>query len=496
MLKKIAWISLILTLAFVGYLYGQAAKSKTVAPIVATAATTLGAEELTTVAFGSCNRQYEDQSFWRTISRNSPDYWVWGGDNIYGDKLGIDGLVDALEAYAVDPDYDQFVSGLKEVHGIYDDHDYGLNDGGKNFPAKRQARQALRHFLGRPAFDLIDTTRSGSYYATSLGEGDRAVRLVVLDSRWNRDDFAPATKEGHRYGASPDGDILGEEQWDWLEEELQASTAAAHLIVSSIQVLPEDHAYEKWANFPRARTRLLDLLAATRPASLLLLSGDRHVAEISKVDHQGFTVYEMTSSGLTHSYEAADEPNRHRISDLIGVRNFAVLNYLTDETTGDPQLLATVRSIEDNEVLAEIAFGADGQIVPPTDLRARLAKSTTMAQQLQPCPNKPNCVSTQTDDPTKLREPIPYTGSLTAAQERLKRVVSGLKRTRLKSESEGYLHYTFKTWPIPFIDDVEFLFDDENKVIHYRSASRVGHSDLGANGKRMAKVVAAWNAAD
>ena len=71
-----------------------------------------------------------------------------------------------------------------------------------------------------------------------------------------------------------------------------------------------------------------------------------------------------------------------------------------------------------------------------------------------------------------------------------------MKRTQLKSESDNYLHYTFKTWPIPFIDDVEFLFDEEAKLIHYRSASRVGHSDLGANSKRMAKVVMAYETID
>ena len=68
-----------------------------------------------------------------------------------------------------------------------------------------------------------------------------------------------------------------------------------------------------------------------------------------------------------------------------------------------------------------------------------------------------------------------------------------MSRTKLLNEEDNYLHYTFKTFPIPFIDDVEFLFDDAAKVIHYRSASRVGYSDMGVNSKRMAKVAKAWN---
>jgi uncharacterized protein (DUF1499 family) len=67
-----------------------------------------------------------------------------------------------------------------------------------------------------------------------------------------------------------------------------------------------------------------------------------------------------------------------------------------------------------------------------------------------------------------------------------------MPRTELVEEEGHYLHYTFKTWPIPFIDDVEFIIDPDAKVIHYRSASRVGHSDLGVNSRRMEKVVAAF----
>lgn len=115
---------------------------------------------------------------------------------------------------------------------------------------------------------------------------------------------------------------------------------------------------------------------------------------------------------------------------------------------------------------------------------------TTM--QLKPCPDSPNCVSTEaTDD--KRREPLPFTGSAAEAKEKLKRVVGGMKRTRLVKEEGNYLHYTFKTWPIPFTDDVEFVIDEAAGVIRYRSASRVGHSDLGVNSARMKKVAAAWN---
>ena len=112
--------------------------------------------------------------------------------------------------------------------------------------------------------------------------------------------------------------------------------------------------------------------------------------------------------------------------------------------------------------------------------------------ELPACPDKPNCVSTQATDDAHRAQPIPYTGGMEAAKQKLLGVLDGLPRTKRITDEGGYLHYTFKTWPIPFIDDVEFLFDDDAKLIHYRSASRVGHSDLGVNAKRMAKIVTAY----
>lgn len=122
------------------------------------------------------------------------------------------------------------------------------------------------------------------------------------------------------------------------------------------------------------------------------------------------------------------------------------------------------------------------------------ATNTNAPMTLKPCPDKPNCVSTQATQPDKQRDPIPFTGSAAEAITRLKQITADMPRTTLVKEDGNYLHFTHKTWPIPFIDDVEFIVDPAKKVIDYRSASRVGHSDLGVNSKRMAKLVAAFAA--
>ena len=110
--------------------------------------------------------------------------------------------------------------------------------------------------------------------------------------------------------------------------------------------------------------------------------------------------------------------------------------------------------------------------------------------QLKPCPESPNCVSTQTQQKSKQMDPIPFALDIKEIVKIIKSVVEGLPNTRLEKESDHYLHYTFKSKIFRFTDDVEFLIDAEQKLIHFRSASRTGYSDMGVNKKRMTELTA------
>ncbi|MEM6396679.1 MAG: DUF1499 domain-containing protein [Bacteroidota bacterium] len=121
------------------------------------------------------------------------------------------------------------------------------------------------------------------------------------------------------------------------------------------------------------------------------------------------------------------------------------------------------------------------------------AISTSMKRELKACPSSPNCVSTQTNQPKKRMPALTFESSAEEAQEQLKAMIADMPRTKLLTEEPGYLHYAFTTWPIPFVDDVEFLFAPDEQQIHFRSASRVGHSDLGVNTNRMKKISAKWS---
>jgi len=106
---------------------------------------------------------------------------------------------------------------------------------------------------------------------------------------------------------------------------------------------------------------------------------------------------------------------------------------------------------------------------------------------LSPCPSSPNCVSSQSDDGRHRIDPIRFTSTPGEAMDRLKKVIQGMKRTNLVKETSNYLHVEFRTL-LSFVDDVEFYADESQKVIHLRSASRLGYWDLGVNRKRMEAI--------
>ena len=110
------------------------------------------------------------------------------------------------------------------------------------------------------------------------------------------------------------------------------------------------------------------------------------------------------------------------------------------------------------------------------------------ANRLRPCPSSPNCVSTQAQDEGHAIAPFRYRKSRAEAKEVFQEVIRSLPRIKFVEEDESYLHYEFTSLLLRFVDDVEFLFDDETKTIHFRSASRTGYGDLGVNRMRMEQV--------
>ncbi len=128
---------------------------------------------------------------------------------------------------------------------------------------------------------------------------------------------------------------------------------------------------------------------------------------------------------------------------------------------------------------AIILAGCTG--VRPTNLGVKNGK-------LAPCPDSPNCVSSQSEDAAHRIAPIDYSSSLPDAMARLKRVIAGMKRARIVAENDDYLHVEFTSAVMRFVDDAEFYLDDGKKQIELRSAARLGYSDFGVNRRRMETI--------
>jgi len=302
-------------------------------------------KQLTTISFGSCNDEEKKQSMWQYVAQNKPDLWIWLGDIIYADTDDMVKMADLYKGQKNNPDYTKF-SAQCQIVGTWDDHDFGVNDGCKTYPKKDQSKALLFKFLNVPK-ENNSWKRPGAYQSYTFGPAGRRVKIILLDTRYFRDELLKGGLiGGQRYEANRVGDVLGFKQWQWLEKELTNSDAQIHLLCSSIQVLPKEHNFEKWANFPAARKKLLKLISKTDPANLYILSGDRHMAEISHAPiDEDTSIYEITSSGLTHTWPMMrSEPNKYRVGDIIPKLNFGLLRI--DWSEPKPKVTADIRGLE------------------------------------------------------------------------------------------------------------------------------------------------------
>ena len=252
----------------------------------------ISADELNDIyvmGFGSCITEKRDQPIWKAIEKENINEFFFMGDNVYGDTE--DGLLDGMRA-SYDKQKQMFPEWLsdKKLNAIWDDHDYGKNDGGSEYPLKDEAKKLFLEFWNVD-FEDPRHNREGIYFNEEKQILGNKVNLVALDTRYHR---SPLGQESKPYSPIEDTSktILGEEQWSWLENILNKDSDLI-IIVSSIQVLPTNHVFEKWHNFPHERQRLLKLLES-KNKPVVILSGDRHKAGL----YEKGKITEMTSSSM------------------------------------------------------------------------------------------------------------------------------------------------------------------------------------------------------
>lgn len=287
-------------------------------------------ETVFTIAFGSCNKHTLNNLLWDDITATNPNVWVWGGDIIYADT---DDMVKLRNIYTAQ----NTVEGYKKlkmkvpVIGTWDDHDYGLNDGGVEFEAKAESQKEFLDFMDVPR-DSPRRDQEGVYTEHNYTLPNGKVKVIVLDTRYFRTALTPdaETKKRNKPNEYGDGTVLGKAQWQWLEKVLNTSNADFNVIVSSIQFLSNEHGFECWGNFPHEVDKLKNMIAASKAQGVLILSGDRHISEFSKtkVGKLEYPLIDFTSSGLTHAYSKfSGEPNPYRVGEVVSTESFGLVQF-------------------------------------------------------------------------------------------------------------------------------------------------------------------------
>lgn len=261
------------------------------------------------IAFGSCLDEEKAPPAWNDILARRPQLFMMLGDNVYADSEAgvyvgpdIEAMRRAYAQLGTEAGF-QKLRASTPVLAVWDDHDYGLNDGGAENPIKHEAKDIFAEFFAVAADDPM-RTREGTYRAVIHGPPGKRVQIILLDSRWFRselkttDVFNAPGKQRFVPDDDPAKTLLGAAQWQWLGEQLR-KPAELRFIVSSIQVLAEGHGWERWGNFPRERQRLFDLINESQAGGVIFLSGDRHrAAAYRRVDGVPYPLYELTSSSL------------------------------------------------------------------------------------------------------------------------------------------------------------------------------------------------------
>lgn len=285
-------------------------------------------DPLRRIGFASCIHQNGPQALMEHLAGEPFDLFLFGGDNVYAPRPYAREKLRAAYARAAGAEgYSRLRRQVRHM-AVWDDNDYDSADGGGNSAFRAEAREEFLSFWNVPADDPR-RGREGLYHAQVFGPPGQRVQVVMLDTRSFR---SPVRREtvrlpgdgGYVPDPDPDKTLLGEAQWRWLEQQLMHA-ADLRLVVSSIQVLAEGHRWERWGNLPVERERLLRLVRGTGAQGVVLLSGDRHIGAFYRqpAADAGYALTELTSSGVTHSWDSPTDAPGNRIGDPYTGFNYA-----------------------------------------------------------------------------------------------------------------------------------------------------------------------------
>lgn len=299
---------------------------------------------ITRIAFGSCAREDKPQPIWEAVLSRKPELFIFLGDNVYLDTRDTEVMRQKYARLGANPGFKKLRSKVPVI-ATWDDHDFGENDAGGDYPMKEQARQQFLDFWQEPE-DSPRRSREGIYTSHYYGPIGQRVQVILLDLRYNRTPIKvdPRWGDTETYdlwyeqqkgkgievpgpyvrNVDPGATMLGETQWSWLEAELKRP-ADVRIIGSSLQVIADFPAWEAWANYVDDQQRLFELIRDSRARGVVFISGDTHYGELSLQQRNvAYPMWDLTSSGLTETWPVA-VPNARRVGVAHSVANFGEL---------------------------------------------------------------------------------------------------------------------------------------------------------------------------
>ena len=314
-------------------------------------------QEILTLGFGSCLHQDRSMAILKTIEKKELDLFMFIGDNVYGDQK--DGELDKL-IRTYKQQYNNLENFLKNVSTefIWDDHDFGLNDGGSDYRYKDRAKELFLETWKIPSQDPR-RLRDGLYFDKMIEKNGLKVHLIFLDNRtfkseWKlTDEFNKEGKERYVKDFDTDKTLLGKKQWQWLKDKLNEDSNIK-IILSSLQILSLGHGWESWDKLPLERERLFNLIDESDVSNLFILSGDRHRGGFYRFKtNDNNDIHEFTSSSLNLPIPFnTEEKGPLRIGSTYRKANFGVVRIFEDkvvmELTSNKGKVVNSLSIEIN----------------------------------------------------------------------------------------------------------------------------------------------------
>jgi alkaline phosphatase D len=287
-----------------------------------------------TVAFGSCNYVNEpnvdrpgkgygsDHIIFETIAKKNPDIMIWGGDNMYLREADWDSKTGIYHRNTHSRAIKEIQPLLAKTQNfaIWDDHDYGNNDSDRSFYNKYVTQKAFKDFWANKSYGMDPSQKEGTYSTFNWGDA----QFFLLDDRFFR---SPNDR------ITGDHTLLGAQQFSWLIDALSASTASFKIIVIGGQVLNSIGDSENYGHYPEEKAQLLKEILDNKIKGVLFLTGDRHFAELAKLDRQNtYPLYDWTVSPFTSGIAQEREANPLKVAEsTFFVHNFGIISFSGDK---------------------------------------------------------------------------------------------------------------------------------------------------------------------